>query len=145
MSRSVLVCPLLMGAWLCVCAPAHAQTEDGTTPPPPPQETTAPVAKQPEIDQTLVNTQTTLPLKSGRGYFRLTHRFARDLFRDSFGGLLDDFFSLDNGAVVGLEFRWGLTSTLQAGVHRTTLGKTLQTFGRWDALRQSARSPLGLS
>ena len=40
---------------------------------------------------------------------------------------------------MGLEYRYGITSTLQAGVHRSTLGKTLNVFGRWDTLRQSDR------
>jgi Membrane bound beta barrel domain (DUF5777) len=145
MSRSTLVIPLLAGALFVVCPAALAQTEPQTPPEAPPQETPAPAAKPAEIDQTLVNTWTTLPLKSRHGYFRLTHRFARDLGRGSFGDLADDFFSLDNGAVVGLEFRWGITSALQAGVHRTTLGKTLQAFGRWDALRQSEEAPLAIS
>src|SRR5690348_5750376 len=52
-----------------------------------------------EIDQMVVNTPTTLSLKRHRSYFRITHRFARDLRRGSFGELAEDLFSLDNGAV----------------------------------------------
>jgi hypothetical protein len=115
-------------------SPASAQPE---TPPPPPRSV--------EIDQALINLPTSMPLGRHKNYFRLTHRFARDLGQGSFGSLVDDFFSLDNGAVLGLEYRFGITSTLQAGVHRSTLGKTLQAFGRWDALRQDGRSPLALS
>ena len=144
MPRAALVCPLLAGALLLVCPAARAQNAP-VDPAPPPQDPSTPAARPAEIDQTLVNTFTTLPIKRNHGYFRLTHRFARDLGRGSFGSLVDDLFSLDNGAVVGLEFRWGLTSTLQAGAHRTTLGKTLHTFGRWDAVRQSAGSLLSLS
>jgi len=145
MSRPTLVIPLLAGALLVVCAPAFAQSAAQTPPTPPTQETPTPATKPAEIDQTLVNTWTTQPLKPRHGYFRLTHRFARDLTQGSFGDLADDMFSLDNGAVLGLEFRWGLTSTLQAGVHRSTLGKTLEAFGRWDPVRQSEKSPLSLS
>jgi len=145
MPRSTLVTLLLAGATFVVCAPAFAQSAAQTPPTPPTQETPTPAAKPAEIDQTLVNTWTTQPLKKGHGYFRLTHRFARDLRQGSFGDLADDLFSLDNGAVLGLEFRWGVTSTLQAGVHRSTLGKTLEAFGRWDPVRQSEKSPLSLS
>ena len=142
MSRLPLVWLLLCGVLLAVCPAALAQT--GVVSPSLP-EADAPPARPRDIDQTLVNTFTTQPLTAGRGYFRLTHRFARDLGRGSAGSLVDDVFGLDNGAVLGLEFRWGLTRTLQTGVHRTTLGKTLHTFGRWDALRQSEHSPVNLS
>jgi hypothetical protein len=144
MSRPLVVCLLLAGT-MSLGSPAAAQTEGQNPPPSTTQDLQASPARPAEVDQMLFNTSTTLPLKRNHGYFRLTHRFARDLFRDSFGGLVDDLFSLDNGAVVGLEFRWGLTSTLQAGVHRTTLGKTIHAFGRWDAVRQSGRSPVNLS
>jgi hypothetical protein len=93
----------------------------------------------------LVNLPTTQPLLTHHSYFRLTHRFARNLGQGDFGDLADDLFGLDNGAVIGLEYRFGLTNTLQAGIHRTILGKTIHTFGRWDALRQSAGRPVSLS
>ena len=102
-------------------------------------------AAQDEIDQTLVNLPTTLSLTAHHSYFRLTHRFARDLGQGSFGDLASDLFSLDNGAVMGLEYRFGLTSTLQAGLHRSALGKTIEVFGRWDLLRQGTHVPVGLS
>jgi hypothetical protein len=145
MSRAPLVILLLAGALFVVCPAVFAQSAGQTPQVTPAQETPTPAAKPAEIDQTLVNTWTTQAMKPGHGYFRLTHRFARDLLQGSFGDLADDLFSLDNGAVVGLEFRWGITSTLQAGVHRSTLGKTIHAFGRWDALRQSEKSPLSIS
>ena len=146
MSRPSVILSLLVGALLLVCPAARAQSGDQNPPTPPPAtETDATPAKSMEVDQTLVNIFTTQPLKAGKGYFHLTHRFARDLLRGSFGSLADDFFSLDNGAVLGLEYRHGLTSTLQVGVHRSTLGKTINVFGRWDTLRQSDRVFLNLS
>ena len=99
-----------------------------------------------EVELNLINLPTTMSLKKHQSYFRLTHRFARDLRRGDFGPLAEDLFSLDNGAVIGLEYRFGITSHLQAGVHRTTLSKTIQFFGRYDAWRQSelaAGSDLG--
>jgi hypothetical protein len=104
-----------------------------------------PAANVLEVDQTLVNLQTTLPLKRHGSYFHLTHRFARDLRRGDLGDLASDLFSLDNGAIIGLEYRFGITSTLQAGVHRSILGKTIETFGRWDAWRQGDKLPMSVS
>jgi Membrane bound beta barrel domain (DUF5777) len=98
-----------------------------------------------QIDQTIVNLPTTLSLKAHGSYFRLTHRFARDLTRGSFADLAQDLFSLDNAAIIGLEYRYGITSTVQAGVHRSIFDKTIATFGRWDAWSQSPGRPIGLS
>ena len=115
---------------------AQTVTPDPTVPPP---------SRPPEIELNLVNLPTTLSVARHHSYFRLTHRFARDLRRGDFGELAADLFSLDNGAVIGLEYRFGITSTIHAGVHRSTLSKTIQTFGRWDAMRQGERRPLSLS
>lgn len=93
----------------------------------------------------VVNTPTTLTLKRHKSYFRITHRFARDLRRGTFGELAEDLFSLDNGAVIGLEYRFGITDYLQAGVNRSILGKTIVVFGRWDALRQREGRPFAVS
>ena len=98
-----------------------------------------------ETDQMVVNTSTTMPLKRHKSYFRITHRFARDLRRGTFGQLAEDLFSLDNGAIIGLEYRFGLTDRIQVGVNRSILGKTIDIFSRWDAWRQSDGKPFGLS
>jgi hypothetical protein len=129
-----------------ICSSAAAQQGDDPTPPAPaaapPQTATTPSI---EIDQMVVNTPTTLSLKRHKSYFRITHRFARDLRRGSFGQLAEDLFSLDSGAVIGLEYRFGISDSLQAGVTRSILGKTIVLFGRWDALRQRDGRPFGLS
>jgi hypothetical protein len=112
-----------------------AQTADPAAAPQPPRET----------DLTVVNVPTTYSLRRHQSYFRLTHRFARDLRRGDFGSLVEDLFSLDNGAVIGLEYRFGLASNLQAGVHRSMLSKTIQFFGKYDALRQGEPWPVSIS
>ena len=81
-----------------------------------------------ETDLTLINLPTTLSLKSHRSYFRLTHRFARDLRRGEISDLAQSLFSLDDGAVIGLEYRFAITGNLHAGVNRSMLAKTIQTF-----------------
>lgn len=146
MPRRPQVFRLLAGVLLFVCPSVSAQSNAvSAAAVATPDVAAAPIAKPVEIDQTLINLPTTMPLKERKSYFHLTHRFARDLGQGSFGSLLNDFFSLDNGAVMALEYRYGVTSTLQAGVHRSTLGKTIETFGRWDVLRQSERAPIGIS
>lgn len=122
---------------------ASAQVARAQAPPDAPAP--PPAAAPAEIELNLINLPTTLPLKRHQSYFRLTHRFARDLRRGDFGSLVEDLFSLDNGAVIGLEYRFGITTRLEAGVHRTSLSKTIQFFGRYDTLRQSESMPVSLS
>jgi hypothetical protein len=109
------------------------------------QDPPAPPPADPQIELNLVNLPTTRSIARHRGYARFTHRFERDLRIGDVGDLAADLFSLDNGAIVGLEYRFGLTSSVQAGVHRNTIDKTLQVFGRWDAFRQWDALPVAIS
>lgn len=145
-SRSTALAALCISLIICSSAAAQQATED-QPPAPPPVAATAGVILTPsiEIDQMVVNLPTTLSLKRHKSYFRITHRFARDLRRGSFGQLAEDLFSLDSGAVIGLEYRFGITDTIQAGVNRSILGKTIESFGRWDALKQTDGRGYGLS
>lgn len=124
---------------------AHAAaqaTDPAGTPPPQPIQSVKP---EPQIELNLVSLPTTQSVKRHHGYFRLNHRFQRDLTLGTFNELAKDLFALDNGAVLGLEYRFGITSSLQAGIHRSTVAKTLQVFGRWDLIRQGHRLPIGAS
>lgn len=145
-SRSVPVLAALCASFF-ICSSASAQ--QSTDPQPPasqaPDPTPAPPVPTLELDQMVVNLPTTMPLRRHKSYFRITHRFARDLRRGSFGQLAEDLFSLDNGAVIGLEYRFGITDRIQAGINRSILGKTIETFARWDILRQQEGRPFGLS
>jgi hypothetical protein len=132
--RRLLLCVLVL---LGFTSHADAQGPDPAPPPPPS------IPAQSELN--LINQPTTLSIERHHSYFRMTHRFARDLRRGDFTDLASDLFSLDNGAVIGLEYRFGITSNLQAGVHRSMLSKTIQTFARWDAVRQGDRMPVSLS
>jgi hypothetical protein len=142
--RRFRLLPLAAAALLMPATPGLAQTP---APQPAivqdPIPTSAPIP--PQIELNLINLPTTQSIAPHKGYFRLTHRFARDLRRGSVGQLAEDLFSLDNGAVIGLEYRFGITSNLQAGIHRSLLSKTIQTFARWDALRQGDAVPVSLS
>lgn len=133
-----------------VSAPALAQ--DPATPAPVPAPNSEPaqdvaaVAPRPsQIDLNLINLPTTMSIARHHSYFRLTHRFTSDLRAGDFGDQAADLFGTDRGAIIGLEYRFGITSNIQAGIHRSMLSKTIQMFGRWDALRQSESIPVGLS
>lgn len=103
-----------------------------------------PAAPQ-DVELNLIDLPTTASMPRHHSYFRLTHRFARDLRRGSFVNLAEDLFSLDSGAIIGLEYRFGLTGRSQAGVHRSLLSKTVQTFVRYDALQQAGAIPVAVS
>ncbi len=136
---AVLVCALALPAGLAAqSTPANPQAV--------PDPTAALTAQRPaETDLNLINLPTTLSLKRHRGYFRLTHRFARDLRRGTFDDLAASLFSLDDGAVIGLEYRYAITTTVHAGIARSLLSKTIVTFVRWDAVRQGAAAPVSVS
>jgi hypothetical protein len=139
---------LLLLACLSVPGSSAAQTSDPAATPPsgligaPPQP---PVSPDPQIELNLISLSTTQSVQRHHGYFRLNHRFARDLRLGDFSDLASDLFALDNGAVLGLEYRFGITSSIQAGIHRSTQNKALQLFSRWDAIRQGETFPIGAS
>lgn len=123
-------------------APPPAQVPASAAPPSPAAPSPATTV---ELDQAVVNVQTTMPLPRHKSYFRITHRFSRDLRRGSIGSLFEDGLGTDLGAIIGLEYRFGITSNLQAGIHRSILGKTIELFGKWDVRRQSDGNPFGVS
>jgi hypothetical protein len=128
-----------------VCALAFSVSAAAQTPAPtPPTDPSTPHVPA-ETEQTLINVPTTQPLKRHGSYFRLTHRFSRDLRRGTFGQLAEDLFSLDNGAVIGVEYRFAATGNLQVGAHRSMLFKAIQIAGRYDAWRQGDRAPASIS
>jgi hypothetical protein len=97
---------------------------------------------QPEF--TVVNLPTTLRLPKFKSAFRVTHRFTRPLGEGDFGDLLDDFFGFDSGALIGLEYRFGVMPGVQAGVLRTS-DRTIEFFGQYSIRPQSDSFPLGLA
>ena len=110
----------------------------------------AQVADDPDLDLSVeqpdfsvITLPTTLRLPRFKSAFRVTHRFGRPLGAGDVGDLLGDAFGLDSGAQIGLEYRFGLMRGLQAGIHRTS-NKTIEFFGQYNVLQQSASSPVGL-
>ena len=96
-----------------------------------------------EPDFTLIGLPTALRLPTFKSSFRVTHRFTRPL-NDDFDDVFEDFFGLDSGASIGLEYRFGLLKNGQVGILRNN-NKTIQFLGQYSVLRQTAGSPLDVS
>lgn len=146
------ICFLAVTACLGIAGAVHAQ---------PPADPAAPSAAQnsastaqeddpdrdvnlAQPDFALASLPTTLRLPRHASAFRITHRFGRPLGAGDFGDLVGDLFGLDSGALIGLEYRFGLFRGAQVGIHRTS-SKTIQFFGQYDIRNQRAGFPVGLA
>jgi len=124
--------------------PARAQSAaPPATPPAQDEDLTQPVTMEP--DYSLINLPTTLRLPLHKGNFHLTHRFQGDLTRGSFSDQLGNLFGLDNGAIIGLEFRFSPIKYWQAAVYRNSLAKEIQMWGQYDRIRQGGALPVSIS
>ena len=94
-------------------------------------------------DFTIVALPTTLRVPRFGSSFRVTHRFTRALGAGTFRNLASDFFGLDSGAQVGLEYRFGIAAGTQVGIHRTS-DRTIQFLFQQQVLRQGERWPVGI-
>ena len=139
--RSLLAPTLLLV--LCVAPPALAQPATEAAPPATQEDDPDRDVNLAQPDFTLAALPTTLRLPRHAGSFRITHRFGRPLGQGDFGDLLGDLFGLDQGALIGLEYRFGVFSGLQAGIHRSS-DKTIQFMAQYNAVRQSDTRPFGL-
>jgi len=102
------------------------------------------VLKLAEPDFTLVGLPTSLRLARFKSVFRVTHRFTRPLGQGDFGDLAGDMFGLDAGALIGLEYRFGIVRNGQIGIHRTS-DKTIAFFGEYGVIRQGAQLPFDVT
>lgn len=99
-----------------------------------------------EPDFTLVNLPTSLRLPSMKSAFRVTHRFVRPLKCDECeDNLLEDLFGIDNGAAIGLEFRFGVVPGGQVVFHRARVDKAIQLLGQYSLSRQGDGMPLEMA
>jgi hypothetical protein len=138
-----MVVVIVLAAVLAVPVLSFAQTAS-PPPSPDPRDERDLALNLVEPDFTTVNLPTTLRLPRMKSAFRVTHRFARSLSDGSFGDLAGDLFGIDRGALIGLEYRFGIMRGLQAGINRTSAGKAIQFFGQYDAFRQSEAMPVTL-
>lgn len=138
--RSVL--PILLAAAIAAPAAAHGQAPAAA-----PAQTTEPDPDRAfdplQPDFTVVALPTTLRLPSGRSAFRVTHRFARPLNEGSAGELFENLFGLDSGALIGLEYRYGLLRGTQVAFHRTST-RTIQLLGQHNVLNERGGAAFGL-
>jgi hypothetical protein len=95
-------------------------------------------------DFTLVALPTTLRMPRFKSAFRVTHRFTRPLGQGDFGSLAEDFFGIDSGAVIGLEYRFGIMRGTYVGVRRTN-DRTIEFLTEYNLLTQLDSKPVGLS
>ena len=130
-------------ALLFVLALAMAGNAAGQNPPAAPADDVDLDRNPSQPEFTLVNLPTTLRLPRLKSAFRVTHRFTRSLGQDDFGSLAEDLFGLDSGALIGLEYRFGLMSGLQAGILRTS-NRTIEFFGQYNVLNQRSGAAVGL-
>lgn len=135
--RAVLIAAL-------ICAGAHssfAQNTD-TTPNAPRFDDEALIPAEPDF--TLISLPTALRLPVFKSAFRVTHRFLRPLGDGDFGDLVGDAFGLDNGAQIGLEYRFGIIPNGQLGVQRTS-DKTIEFFTEYGVFRQGQILPVEIA
>ncbi len=98
-----------------------------------------------EPDFVVVNLPTGLRLPLFRSNFRLTHRFAGNLRRGSFGDEAASLFGIDQGAIIGFEYRFAVAPHAQAAFYRSSFDRTIQLHGKYDAIRQSHSVPASMS
>ena len=141
-------CACLIVVTLLVSSSVHLAAQTAAAPAP--QAAPPSVEDDPDLDPNLsqpdysvITLPTTLRLARFKSAFRVTHRFARPLGQGDVGSLAEDLFSIDSGAQIGLEYRFGLMRGLQGGIHRTS-ERTIQFFARYNLLDQRAGAPIGL-
>jgi hypothetical protein len=137
--RTFRTCAFLLFVLLAPAATLRAQDAGNTAP----EDPAALNVTEPEYR--LINLPTTMLLPRNKMSFDLTHRFAGNLRGRSFGDSAADLFGLDEGAIIGLELRYGVWDHLQAAFYRTSFDRTIQLHGKWDAIRQRGWSPVAVS
>ena len=124
---AAIVAALVMALVTLAPSPAHAQDDPDLD------------INLSQPDFTIITLPTTLRVPRFKSAFRVTHRFTRPLGQGDFGDLAEDFFGIDSGAAIGLEYRFGLMRKLQVGIHRTN-DRTIQFFTRVQPLAAARRS-----
>jgi Membrane bound beta barrel domain (DUF5777) len=98
-----------------------------------------------EPDFVVVNLPTTLRLPRFKSNFRITHRFAGNLRNGSFSQQASSLFGIDQGAIIGFEYRFAVATHVQAAFYRSSFDKTIQLYGKYDPLRQRQSMPVSIS
>jgi Membrane bound beta barrel domain (DUF5777) len=147
--RVIGACLILNGA----VSAASGQSLPGTTTPtstvsterPQTAEDDAAVLNKAEPDFVVVNLPTAMRLPLFKSNFRLTHRFAGNLKRGTFGQQAGSLFGIDQGAIIGFEYRMAVAKHVQASFYRSSFDRTIQLHGKYDAIRQRRSMPASIS
>jgi hypothetical protein len=153
--RQILSVSIFLLAGIVAPPPVAAQA---SSQPKPPEEAPASAAAQPaeeeddeavldpaEPDFVTINLPTTLRLPLHKGNFRLNHRFAGNLRNADFGELAGNLFGIDQGAIIGFEYRVAVIRHVQAAAYRSSFDRTIQLYGKYDAIRQRGSMPVSVS
>jgi len=131
---------------------AHAQPPDpnaaaAATQPPATEDDDDSRLRPLEPDFTVIDLPTTLPLPfKTAGNFHLTHRFVGvNWRRDDASTVATNLFGFDGPAIIQLEYRIAVMKHLEAIVARTNFDRTIQFTGKYDALHDESKFPVGLS
>lgn len=157
--RVTLTAPLRRLVFIAVATllwPLAVEAQDSTTPPaspPAPPAAQAPdededdpgVLNPAEPDFVVVNLPTNLRLPRFKGNFRMTHRFVGNLLNRSFAENAADLFGLDQGAIIGFEYRMNVMRDVQVAAFRTNFDKTIMLYGKYDGIRQRGAMPVSVS
>jgi hypothetical protein len=98
-----------------------------------------------EPDYRVINLPTTLRLPLYKSSFELTHRFNGNLRHGDLGDQASSLFGIDEGAVVGFEYRFAPIRRVQIVAYRTGFDRTIQFYAKWDVLHQGAGMPVSVS
>jgi hypothetical protein len=103
------------------------------------------VLNKAEPDVVVVNLPTAMRLPLFKSNFRLTHRFAGNLRRGTFGDQAASLFGIDQGAIIGFEYRVAVAPYVQAAFYRSSFDRTIQLHGKYDPIRQGRSLPVSIS
>jgi hypothetical protein len=98
-----------------------------------------------EPDLVTINLPTTMRLPLYKGNFRLNHRFAGNLRVGTFSEHASNLFGIDQGAIIGFEYRIAVLPRLQAAAYRSSFDRTIQLHARYDVFRQRGALPVAVS
>ena len=144
--RVVVLAPLIG-----VALPALAFAQAVPAEPPPAASTTQADEDDPAVldpaepDLVIVNLPTTMRLPLYKGNFRINHRFAGNLRVGTFSQQAGNLFGIDQGAIIGFEYRVAVRPRLQAAAYRSSFDKTIQLHARYDVFRQRGPLPVAVS
>jgi Membrane bound beta barrel domain (DUF5777) len=133
-----------------VAAPAVAQSRPQTTEAAPAalvvqQQDDDAALNLAEPDFVVVNLPTTLRLPRYKSNFRITHRFAGNLRNGTLSQQAGSLFGIDQGAIIGFEYRFAVATHVQAAFYRSSFDKTIQLYGKYDPVRQGQSKPVSIS